>query len=271
MTGARPGYALGSDEAEIARLDAQASAIALPTRLLLQIAGVGAGMRVLDLGTGLGHVAFQAAELVGPEGSVLGIDREAPLLAVAESRRTTDTVAFAEEDALNYRDPEPFDAIVARLLLFHLPDPVAALRHHRAALRPGGLMVAIDFDCGTSRTEPPVPLLATALDWVEQAFRSAGANPRVGATLGPMLRDAGFEEVQTLGAQAYFPPESGHGPTMITGVVRSLAAQIVGQGIATEQELGLASLEERMRQQVTAANAVVLPPALVGAWSRAPG
>jgi hypothetical protein len=60
-------------------------------------------------------------------------------------------------------------------------------------------------------------------------------------------------------------------PAMITGVVRSLAVQIVGQGIASEQELGLASLEERMRQQVTAANAVVLPPALVGAWSRAPG
>ena len=67
MSGA-PRYVLGSDEAEIARLDGQATAIALPTRLLLQIAGISPGMRVLDLGSGLGHVAFALAELVGSEG-----------------------------------------------------------------------------------------------------------------------------------------------------------------------------------------------------------
>jgi SAM-dependent methyltransferase len=265
-----PGYVLGSDEAEIARLDGQASAIALPTRLLLQLAGIGVGMRVLDLGTGLGHVAFQAGELVGPEGSVLGIDREGPLLAVAESRRTTGTVAFAEADALSFRDDEPFDAIMARLLLFHLPDPVAALRHHRATVAPGGLFVAIDFDCGTARAEPPVPLVATALGWIEAAFRASGADPRVGAALGPLLSEAGFEGVQTLGIQAYFAPDSGHGPALICGVVRSLAGAIVAHGIASEDELGLASLEERMRQQVAAAGAVVLAPGLVGAWARAP-
>lgn len=269
MTGA-PRYVLGSEEAEIARLDGQASALALPTRLLLQLAGVGPGMRVLDLGTGLGSVAFQIAELVGADGSVLGIDREAPMLAVAESRRTTDTVAFAQADATSYRDPEPFDAVVARLLLFHLPGAVGALRHHRAALRPGGLMVAIDFDCGTARAEPAVPLVATVLGWVEAAFRSAGANPRIGAALAPMLREAGFEDVQTIGAQGYFS-EADEGATRLSGIVRSLAPQIVAQGIASEEELGLASLEERIRQQVAAADAVVLPPGLVGAWGRAPG
>jgi SAM-dependent methyltransferase len=261
---------LGSDEAEIARLDGQAAAIALPTRLLLQLAGIGPGMRVLDVGTGLGHVAFQVGELVGPEGSVLGIDQDARLLAVAESRHANETVAFAEADARSYRGADPFDAIVARLLLFHLPDAVDVLRHHREALAPGGLMLAIDFDCGTARAEPPVPLVATAVGGIEAAFRAAGANPRVGAALGPMLRDAGFDGVQTLGAQAYFQPDSGHGAAMICGVVRSLADPILAHGIATEEELGLDSLEERMREQVVAADAVVLPPGLVGAWGRRP-
>lgn len=266
-----PRYVLGSDEAEIARLDGQAAAIALPTRLLLQIAGVGPGMRVLELGTGLGHVASMAAELVGPEGSVLGVDREAPLLAVAESRRTLANVMFAEADARSFRDPEPFDAIVARLLLFHLPDAVDVLRHHLEALRPGGTMIAIDFDVGTARAEPPVPLVTTAVGWMERGFRSAGADPRVGPRLAPLLRQAGCEDVQTLGIQGYLQPEDGHGAVMLAGVVRSLAPQILEQGIASEEELGLASLEERMRQQVAAADAVVLPPALVGAWARAPG
>ena len=265
-----PGYVLGSDEAEIARLDGQANAIALPTRLLLQIAGIGPGMRVLDVGTGLGHVAFAVADLVGPEGSVLGVDRDERLLGIAESRRVAENVAFATGDARSYRDPAPFDAIVARLLLQHLPDAADVLPRLLEALRPGGLVLAIDYDSGTVRAEPPVPLVATAIDWIERGLRSAGSDPRVGARLAPMLRVAGVEDVTTLGIEGYLQPETGHGPALLAGVIRSLAAQIVEQGIASEQDLGIDSLEARMRQQVAAAGAVVLAPGLVGAWGRRP-
>ena len=44
-------------------------------------------MRVLDLGTGVGHVAFQLAGLVGPADSVFGIDQAEPMLTAAEQRR----------------------------------------------------------------------------------------------------------------------------------------------------------------------------------------
>jgi ubiquinone/menaquinone biosynthesis C-methylase UbiE len=44
-------------------------------------------MRVLDLGTGLGHVAFEVANLVGPRGTVVGIDQSPRLLEIAEQRR----------------------------------------------------------------------------------------------------------------------------------------------------------------------------------------
>lgn len=79
-------YVLGSDTEELARLDRQAALIERPTRQLLQAAGLGAGMHVLDLGSGLGHVARLAGELVGPTGSVLGIDRSREALAVARER-----------------------------------------------------------------------------------------------------------------------------------------------------------------------------------------
>jgi SAM-dependent methyltransferase len=74
-------YVLGSEPAEIARLDAQAASIAEPTRILLRTAGLGPGQRVLDLGCGLGHVSFLVAELVGPDGSVTGLDADTTLLA----------------------------------------------------------------------------------------------------------------------------------------------------------------------------------------------
>jgi SAM-dependent methyltransferase len=262
-------YVLGSDDAEVARLDAQAATIAPATRLLLRAAGIGPGMRVLDLGTGLGSVAFEVAELVGESGSVVGIDQAPPLLAVAERRRAAaglGNVRFIEADVRAYRPDAPFDAVVSRLLLFHLPDAVDVLRHHRRALRPGGLMLALDFDLGTARTEPAVPLATTALGWVEAAFRSAGADPRIGARLGPMLRDAGFPDVTTLGVQDYFAPDDPRGPALLAGVVRSLAPAILAAGLADEAELGLDTLQQRIALETAAARAVFLPPGVVGAW-----
>src|SRR3954454_8251087 len=154
-----PEYVLGSSSEEVARLDLQAAAIAPATALLLQAGGIAPGMRVLDLGTGPGHVAFMAAELGGAGGFVLGADQSQPLRWVAERRRQeagAGNVAFEAGDARSFRAEAPFDAVVTRLLLFHLPDAVDVLRAQRESLKPGGRVVAIDFDLGGARTEPPV-------------------------------------------------------------------------------------------------------------------
>jgi cyclopropane fatty-acyl-phospholipid synthase-like methyltransferase len=95
------GYLLGSDEPELARLDSQAAALAPATRRLLRAAGIRSGTRVLDLGTGLGHVAFELAQLVGDAGEIVGIDQSGAHLAAADARRSAaglDTVRFVEAD-----------------------------------------------------------------------------------------------------------------------------------------------------------------------------
>ena len=69
--------------------------------------------------------------------------------------------AYVEGDARTFRDDEPFDAVVERLVLFHLPDAEDVVRHHVEGLRPGGIFAAIDFDVGAARSEPPIELLAT--------------------------------------------------------------------------------------------------------------
>ena len=63
-------YQLGSDATELERLDHQGRLLAPATRVILKAAGVGAGMRILDLGSGAGDVAFVAADLVGPAGEL---------------------------------------------------------------------------------------------------------------------------------------------------------------------------------------------------------
>ena len=269
MTENKPDYVLGSSDQEIARLDGQSASIEAATRLLLRAAGVVPGMRLLDLGTGIGHVAMLAAELVGTQGQVVGIDTSAKLLDVARTRASQQPqLRFVQGDVRTWRDEKPFDAVVGRLILFHLPDAVAVLRHHLAALRPGGLLLALDFDLGSSRAEPAVPWVAELLGWVNAAFRHAGASPAIGTQLALLLADAGLADVQSFGVQGYLAPEDPRGPALLSGVVRTLAPQIVAAGLATHEQLGVDTLTQRLTTAVQTSRSVVLPPALAGAWGR---
>lgn len=272
MSSAQKPYVLGSDPHELERLDRQAAMIERPTRTILQAAGLAPGQRVLDLGTGLGHVARIAGQLVGPEGSVVGLDGARDAIAVARERAAAageHHVSFVEGDVRTFRAPQPFDAIAGRLILFHLADPAGAVRHHLTNLRAGGTFVAIDFDLGACRAEPDVPLVAEALRWVVGAFSAAGAAPRIGARLGPILRDAGLRDVTTLGMQGYVQPGDPAAGRLLGSVVRSLAPAILAHGIATPEQLELETLEERITTALTAADAVLLPPIVVGGWGRA--
>ena len=79
-------YVLDSIETEHRRLVRQAWLLEPLTERLFQEAGVGRGMRVLDLGCGMGDVSMLAARLVGPSGRVVGVDRDAFVLANASRR-----------------------------------------------------------------------------------------------------------------------------------------------------------------------------------------
>jgi hypothetical protein len=75
-------------------------------------------------------------------------------------------------------------------------------------------------------------------------------------------------DVSTLGVQAYLGPDDPHGPRWAAGLVDSLAPQIIGRRIASEADLGLDTLQERVAHELAANDAVFLPPTVVGAWGR---
>jgi protein-L-isoaspartate O-methyltransferase len=262
-------YVLGSDPEELERLERQAASIERPTRQLLQAAGISPGARALDLGTGLGHVARILGELVGPAGSVVGLDNAPGVLEAARQRTKAagaGHVTFTQGDVTTWRAETPFDVIAGRLLLFHTADPVAVVRHHLQNLRPGGLFVAIDFDIGACRTEPPVAFVDQVIGWVQKAFRAAGAWPRIGARLGVILEDAGLTRITSFGLQPYVPARSGNGAALLAAVTRTLAPAIIQHGIASEAELDLPNLQRRLEETSRAADAVVLLPTVSGAW-----
>jgi len=74
MGGRDSDYPLGSGDEELARLKLQGRLLGPATRMIFAAAGIRSGMRLLDLGCGAGDVAFVATDLVGPSGSVVGVD-----------------------------------------------------------------------------------------------------------------------------------------------------------------------------------------------------
>ena len=230
-------------------------------------------MRVLDIVTGPGDVAFQLADLVGPDGSVTCVDRDPSQLAAAEQRRATAglaNVVFRQGDARTFVDPEPFDAVVGRLLLFHLPDAVDVIAHHARGLRPGGTFVAVEYDMSAVRALPPVDLLDRVREWLIAGFAYADADPYVWMRLPIPLKEAGLHDVETLGIQPYWSPNDPAASSLATDVVRALTPAIVASGVATEEELGLETLEQRVADAVDAAGAVWTTPTVVGCWGCRP-
>ena len=75
----------------------------------------------------------------------------------------------------------------------------------------------------------------------------------------------------TFGIQGYLSPRDRSGAALLAGVVRTLAPAIVQHGIATSTEMDLDTLEARIGADLERAEAVLLPPAVVGAWGRSPG
>lgn len=110
-----PHYSLGSTDAEHERLICQASLLAPLTERLFREAAIGPGQRVLDLGSGVGDVAMLVAQLIGPSGEVVGVERDAHSIARARARAAEAglrNVSFTESDVSQIANTKPFDAAV---------------------------------------------------------------------------------------------------------------------------------------------------------------
>ena len=136
-------YVLGGTDAEHLRLVRQARLLAPFTERLFRDAGIAAGMRILDIGCGMGDVSMLAAQLVGPSGRVVGVDRENSVLGKARHRAELagfENILFLQTDVSALAHQERFDAVVGRFILMFLPDPVEVLKVLGTLVRPGGIV-----------------------------------------------------------------------------------------------------------------------------------
>ncbi len=272
MEGARPAESLlRNDPQELKRLARQGALLREPSSVILRQAGIGAGMRVLDLGTGIGELAFLAAELVGPEGEVVGVDQSEGALQVAEQRAAASglrNVSFEQGDVASWDPPCEFDAVIGRLVLIYVKDPPAVVRRHALALRPGGVYVAIEYEMQVTRTVPPTPLAMRCVDRMLKAFAAGRVDTALGARLGLVLSEAGLASPTVFGVQAFLAPSDPLGSGNLAAIVQSLLPVIERAGLATREEVDIETLERRLAAELAEHGAGVAPPTLVGAWGR---
>lgn len=263
------GYQLGSDAAELERLDLQGRVLAPATRTLLEAAGVGRGMRVLDLGSGAGDVAFLAAELVGSGGEIVGVDQSSDSVSKARARaeqRELSNVRFVVGDVHHRIADGPFDAIIGRLVLMYVPDPATVLHTQAALLRPGGIVAPIEFDLHSARSLPTTPLVAQALSWLREAFTAAHVEPALGPRLWSVLLEAGLQPRGMLGVQPHFAPDDLDGAAILAGIVATALPLIERAGVATAAQVGADTLRQRIADELASAPAVFAHPMLISAW-----
>jgi ubiquinone/menaquinone biosynthesis C-methylase UbiE len=253
------------------RLIAQSRLFDPLTRRLFEAAGLAPGMRVLDLGSGVGDTAILAARIVGPTGSVVGLDvAEEPLVAARERALAAGlrNVSFVHGDVRSPDiGPEPFDAVVGRLVLMYVPDPVDVVRSAAARLRPDGLVCFQEVDATFDGCYPPAPLWERARHWLRETTASAGVEPRMGMRLFETFTAAGLAGPE-LRLEAAIGGGSGAPAFAWADVLTSMVPLMERFGVATAEQVDAPTLADRMLAEVTDRGGVVIAPLLVGGWAR---
>jgi SAM-dependent methyltransferase len=213
-----------------------------------------------------------AGELVGASGSVVGIDRNAQVVAVAKERAQAAgflNVAFEQASVNTFSDPEPFDLVIGRYVLVYQVDPAAFIHAAARFARPGGIVALHEFIAHRPlQSLPRVELWQQASDWLLAAFRAGTPNPDAAGRLIEHFSAAGLS-LPTLSSET--PVGGGvDAPhyAWIADVVRTLVPQMVQAGVATADAMAVETLESRLRSAVVEARSQVEGPVQVCAWAR---
>ena len=171
-----------------------------PLATALDRLGLREGWRCADVGAGGGDVTVALARIVGRDGRVYAVDsdparRDEVAAAAAEAAQAQVVALTQAGEELTL--PEPVDLAFCRFLLLHVHDPVVVLGRMRAAVRPGGWVVAQE------------PVTSAGRVGGRPLSMPDARHPDVGAVLAGLVRDAGLELVD---AWAEAPAWAGPGP-----------------------------------------------------------
>jgi SAM-dependent methyltransferase len=244
------GYTLELSEPERMRYRMMAGMARENEADLWEYAGIVPGARVADVGCGPGAVLAEIAQIVGPDGTAVGVEPGEPAREAA--REELDSLGLGhvevregngEETGL---EPGDWDCVVMRHVLTHTGDAAERIVAHLATLLvPGGHLYLVDVDLDAPRSSPPDPDIQEQLERYSAFHRALGNDVRMGARLGTLLRSAGLEVAEHRGSFQRVPAvlvASG-------GPLASAQSAMIAAGILTADE---ADAWESARQRFAA-------------------
>ena len=190
-------YVLGTHDAEVRRLAFQHDLWRPRVREAWLAAGIGSGSRVIDVGAGPGFATLDLAELVGPLGRVVAVERSRrflDLLQVECHARNLAHVDAHEIDLMHDAMPvRGLDAAWCRWVACFVSDPALLLARVHDALRPGGTLVLHEYvDYATYRCLPKRPAIEQFVQEVMKSWREHGGEPDIARDMPALLPKAGF-------------------------------------------------------------------------------
>lgn len=268
----RETYVLGSSPEELSRLTVQARIIRPITQRLLVEAGVKKGMRVLDLGCGAGDSSMLVADMVGPLGTVIAIDRSQAAIDKAESRAREEgytQIQFLQNTVDEFSSEERFDLVMGRYVLIHQLAPADFIRAARRHIRPGGVLAFHELTSNRrSHSLPESPLFQRMATLVQSAVTTGFACSDAAGRLVEFFQGAGLSEPKLFSET---PISGGSDPSLciwMAELIRSLMPSILERGLATAEEISVETLEERLIYEVRQMRSQVEIPSQVCAWTR---
>ena len=193
------------------------------------------GMSVLDLGCGTGAITRGIAEAVGPEGRVVGVDRDAGLLAHA--RRLHPQLSFAQATATQLPYQAQFDIVTAARTLQWISDPATAIANMKAAVRPGGLVVVLDYNHAANTWHPEPPPEFRFFYSAFLAWRAShGWDNRMADHLPMLFEAAGLTQIESH-AQNEIAKNGDQQTELWLEVIDNVGSQIARGGFISDAQL----------------------------------
>jgi ubiquinone/menaquinone biosynthesis C-methylase UbiE len=251
-------FASRVDKTEADRLTVHARLRDPHVRDGLRRIGIGAGQKAIDIGCGPLGALLVLAEFVGPTGTVVGLDMDAPSLEQAgailrQHGHEGVRLVHANINTVPSSDvcpPGPFDVAVCSQFLNNQPDPIDTLLRIASVVRPGGHLLVqspLFFD-GQPRSEPEVPAVNTVIRWFGELMLRRGASPNVAREYHRLCQAAGLVEVSQRG---FFLAEASAAGTHLRAqydAAAGISTQVIQEGIASREEV-----DETLRQLKSAA------------------
>jgi SAM-dependent methyltransferase len=263
-------YLLGDSDAEIEHLVNQAEVYAAEADQLLERIGIAVGATVADVGCGTLGILHLLCARVGPNGRVVGIDREQRMVDYGRlvTKQRNLPVEFFQEDATNLGLPSnEFDFVHCRTLLLNVADPAAVLAEMVRITRPGGVVAVQEPDAAAWVCDPPHPAFQALRDELVAAYASSGKDFYIGRRLPSLLRCSGLEDVEVIPtARATRPGEFYH--TFLLTLTNLVREQILAGGRMSAEEFE--SHSTALSEHLGRPESVTCQPMVWQAWATKP-